>query len=111
MATFTWVPDFGSPASYAPRVKQAKFGDGYIQRAADGINVNPASFSLTFTGRSDGERAAVVAFLDARGGVESFDWTPPGAVSASKWICGKYGYTPVAYDVNTINATFEQVYE
>lgn len=111
MATFTYTPDFGSQAAYKPRVRVAQFGDGYQQRVADGINSNPAAWPVAFSNRDDTERDGILAFLEARNGTESFDWTPPFGGSAIKVTCSEWSWTPVRYNVNTVTASFKQVFE
>ena len=90
MATFTWTPDENATEDHEPRVRKVAFGDGYEQRGADGINSDLARFpGLSFSGRSTAESDAIWAFLKARGGSESFDWTPPSG-TAGKFVCPKY---------------------
>jgi phage-related protein len=110
VATFTWVPDYGAKLAMKPRVRTVQFGDGYMQRSADGINTNPRTGALSFSNRTDAEANAIIAFLDARGGVEAFDYTPPGG-SAGKYICQEYDRAQVSYDVATVTASFKQVFE
>jgi len=111
MATFEFTPDFGSQANYKPRVRMAQFGDGYQQRVADGINTSPATWPLAFTNRDDTERDGILSFLVARNGVESFDWTPPFGGASIKVTCAEWDWTPARFNVNTITATFMQVFE
>lgn len=73
---FTWPPDQGSQQNCKPNVHVAKFGDGYESRVASGLNNQPMTWSLTFDRASD-ESGAILAFIRARGGVESFTWTTP----------------------------------
>ena len=110
MATFTWVPDYSAKLTMKPRVRSVQFGDGYMQRSADGINTNPRAPALQFSNRTDSEADAIIAFLDSRGGVESFDYTPPGG-AAGKYICQEYDRTQVSYNVATVTASFKQVFE
>lgn len=110
MATFTWAPDFGATLDRSPKVKTAKFGDGYEQRVADGINNNPRNWPLTFSARTNTEAGQIMTFLDARAGVEAFDWTDPDGV-AGKFVCRKYSKTLSKYGINNVSATFEQVFE
>ena len=46
------VPDRGMARSSQPLVRSAKFGDGYEQRLADGLNSLSESFSVTFSNLS-----------------------------------------------------------
>lgn len=108
MSTFTWSPAPGPTMQVKPRVRTAKFGDGYQQRVADGIHAMPRSWSLTFT-RETADIDAIEAFLQARAGVESFDWTPPSG-AAGKWICNAWSRTAIYRNVMGITATFDEVF-
>lgn len=110
MATFTYTPDFGASQTKRPRVNSMRFSDGYEQRATFGINTNPQEWSLTFAMRTDSEASAIDAFLEARKGVESFDWTPPNS-SAGRYICREWTKTLDRNNLNTIQAKFEQVFD
>lgn len=110
MATFTWIPSHPAAADEAPDAKVAKFGDGYEQRQADGINNNLLKWSLTFANRDLTETAEIIAFLRARGGIESFDWTDPDG-NAGKYVCRSWSRSLPYGNMRTITATFEQVAE
>ena len=110
MATFTTAPDYGVQMSVKPRVRLAAFGDGYSQRVADGINTQPEEWSLTFSARTTSERDTILAFLEARNGWESFDWTSP-AGTTGKFICPEWTYTPANTATHTITAKFQQVFD
>lgn len=110
MATFNWPLSYTPKLTRKPRVLTAQFGDGYSQRVGDGINSNPASWSLTFSARDKNEASAIVAFLDAQAGVTAFTWTDPTGTTAS-YICQDYGMSrtsPLSYEVT---ATFTEVFD
>ena len=109
MSTFTWTPDIGAEGAHEPRIRAAKFGDGYEQRAQDGLNADMMTWPLSFSGRSAAEAQAIDAFLTAHGGVTAFDWTPPEAGAAQKFICKKWKRRRDSYASQTVTATFEQV--
>jgi len=110
MATFTYIPDFEASESSRPVVRRVQFGDGYEQRVTFGLHNQPVEWQLTFANRTDTERNNILSFLEARGAVESFDWTPPYG-SAAKWVCDEWSTTLVAANINTIQAKFRQVFE
>lgn len=110
MATFTYTPSFEATESSQPRVRKTAFADGYEQRVRFGLQTNPKEWGLIFAERTDTERDAILAFLDARGGAESFDWTPPRG-SAGKYVCEEWQVTLRACNFNTITAKFRQVFE
>lgn len=110
MATFTWTASFEATEASKPRVRQFQAGDGYEQRVRFGLNTNPKEWSLVFSNRTDVERDQIAAFLDARVGVESFDWTPPRG-TAGKYVCSEWQVTLSNCNNNQIRATFREVFE
>jgi phage-related protein len=110
MSTFAYVPSFEATEASKPRARKFQAGDGYEQRIRFGLNTNPKEWSLVFSNRDDTERDTILAFLDARGGVESFDWTPPRG-SAGKYVCEDWQTTLSNCNNNQIRATFRQVFE
>lgn len=69
--------DWGQPKTTTPKVTEAQFGDGYSQRAADGINTLRAVYNVAATAITLVDATTMSDFLDARLGVEAFLWTPP----------------------------------
>lgn len=110
MATFTYIADFTASKGVKPRVRAVRFGDGYEQRTADGINTQPAAWALSFNIRTDTEANAIETFLATQAGITVFDWTPPSG-SAMRVICREWNRVAQAYNVNSITCTFEQVFE
>lgn len=110
MADFTWKADFGAQEKTTPRVLVLSFGDGYEQRAANGIHRVSRSWSLTFSNRTDVEAAEIIDFLSTAGGVTGFTWTPPfGAVGT--WKVSSWQHSITNYDVNNIVAEFIEVFD
>ena len=111
MATFPSIaPTYGAQKTSQPAVRKVQFGDGYSQRLTVGLNQNPKSWSLTWE-VSEANADTIENFLDARGGAESFDWTPPDTATSYKWICGEWTKTIPYLNRATITATFVQVFE
>lgn len=111
MPTFTYAPDYSAQQQNKPRVKSMRFGDGYEQRQADGINTQPAVWNLTFANRTNTDTNSIHTFLSARGGFEAFDWVPPDSTISIKVLCREWSKTMNRFNLNTITATFEQVFE
>lgn len=110
MATFNFTPSFAPSLTEKPRVLSARFGDGYEQRVGDGINIRARSWQLTFSSRTAAEIAPIIAFLRARNGIESFDWTDPDAVSG-KFTCSEWQKTTTNAITQTLTCTFNEVFE
>ncbi len=112
MATFPSItPSYGIRKASAPIVRQVQFGDGYIQRTVFGLNQNLKSYSPKWNNISETDADTISDFLDARAGQESFDWTPPGESSSSKFICQSWSKSISYKNRATIQASFQEVAE
>lgn len=67
----------GSSHKMGFRTLTSKFGDGYSQRASDGINIAPLMLDLTFKGLTTLQFQGLRGFLQAQGGVTPFTFNPP----------------------------------
>ena len=107
--TFNWVPTVaGLSGTTTLNVRKATFGDGYTQRAADGINNRSASYQLTFV-RDAATITAILAFLDAHAGATAFYWTPllrPQLL----FTCETYTEPVKDGNVYTMTAQFDQTF-
>ena len=101
---------YGLQKNSEPNVRVAQFGSGYSQRSTFGINQNPKVFNFTFE-VSETDADTIEAFLDAQGGAENFDFTPPGEASSGKYICRNWSKEIGYLNRATIQATFEEVFE
>ena len=112
MATFPSInPTYGVQKTSKPNVRQVRFADGYEQRVTFGLNQNPKIYSLSFE-VSETDSDTIEAFLDARAADNaSFDFTPPGESSSSKFVCEGWSKSIPYLDRATIQATFRQVFE
>ena len=112
MATFPSItPTYGVRKQNRPNTRRVVFGDGYEARLLFGLNQNPKSFSLTFE-VSETDADTIETFLDARAAdSESFDFTPPGEASSSKFVCDSWSKSIPYLNRATIQATFREVFE
>ena len=112
MATFPSItPTYGLQKSSAPVVRKVQFGDGYEARLTYGINQNPKVLSLTFE-VSETDADTIETFLDARAADNaSFDFTPPGEGSSSKFVCEQWDKSIPYLNRATIQTTFREVFE
>lgn len=111
MDTWLWAESPSTSFDEEPRVKSARFGDGYSQDMPDGINTSPQSWSVQFNGVSDAAGNEMIAFLRQKAGAERFFYTPlwstaPIIVKATRWRRSHEGR-----DLSSINVTFVQVFE
>lgn len=111
MTVFTYVPDYPPTATRKPRVKSIQFGDGYEQRSPDGINTLPEIWDVQFNNRESTEIDDIEAFLSALNGVDYFQWTPPRSATQANYICRQWQRTAVKGNLDSLTATFEQVFD
>ena len=112
MATFPSItPTYGVQKRSAPNVRTVRYGDGFESRFTMGLNQDPKTYSLTFQ-VSETDADTIETFLDARAAdFASFDFTPPGEGSSSKFVCETWSKSIPYLNRATIQATFRQVFE
>jgi len=112
MAVFPSItPTDGVQKSSAPAVRKVQFSDGYEARLTFGLNQNPKIYNLTFE-VSETDSDTIETFLDARAADNaSFDFTPPGEGSSSKFVCEKWSKSIPYLNRATIQTTFREVFD
>ena len=109
------APTYGSSPKNDFRVLEASFGDGYSQRAADGLNSSKITWSLTWEVRPVADITTINDFLVDKLGFEHFLWTSPTEVTERKWICKSInGPTPISAEASgysTLSCEFEEVFD
>ena len=112
MAVFPSItPTYGVQKSSAPVVRKVQFGDGYEQRLTFSLNQNPKTYNLTFE-VSEADSDTIETFLDARADDNaSFDFTPPGESTSSKFVCEQWSKSIPYLNRATIQTTFREVFE
>lgn len=106
---FTWSPDVGSERQITPNVESISFGDGYELRVAKGINTMPRMWNVTFSAPTV-QGLAILAFLEARKGMESFRWTDPLNFTGL-FVCKEFRHRRKGFGEYEITASFKQVFE
>lgn len=107
--TFTWAPRIETSGTATYRTLSAKFGDGYEQKAADGINNKSQSWPVSFVGAA-AYITPIRDFLDARAGYQSFYWTPPLGVQ-SLYRAMTHSVKALGTDKYELTSTFEQSFQ
>lgn len=111
MSTFTWIPDTDPQSENRPEVMVVKLGDGYETRQAFGANTLLEKWNLKFSLLDKTEYDEIIAFLNARGALESFDWTPPDSDTARKFVCRQWSKSRQTANRYSISTSFEEVAE
>jgi len=109
MSQFKWVPDFGMQFNEKVRMRAASFGDGYEQRATDGLNPITGTLSMTFTRRID-VIEEILVFLKSKSNGASFTYTPPKGTEM-KMVCTDWSTTWKDHDVIQLSVNMRRVYE
>ena len=108
-------PDKGMTRSAKPSVHIMKFGDGYEQRLANGLNALKETFSIKFANRTKEEIDDIVAFFENKAGVTAFSYTIPDSNNSGettiKVVCDTWAKSYTFGDYYSATATFRRVYE
>jgi len=107
------TPRYGQQKRSAPNTRTVRFADGYEHRILFGLaqNQNPKVFNFTFD-VAQADAVKIENFLDDRANDSaSFDFTPPGEASSSKFVCEAWSKSIPYLNRATIQATFREVFE
>jgi phage-related protein len=110
------IPTFYPPVAPSPGTTQkpelailrADFGDGYSLAVPNGLNHIRKTLSLKWDVLTANQVKSITDFLEARGGVEPFYYTPPRTTTSIKWTCDDWNETMNAAGVSSFTATFKQ---
>jgi len=86
VADFNYIPTYTSNVDSIYRIKEAKFGDGYAQRVADGINSIVRQWNLEFEKISIANATSIKNFINSKLGSITFTWDTPDSETV-KVIC------------------------
>jgi phage-related protein len=114
-AIFKWCATSAS-FQVTPRVVEAQYGDGYAQRRADGINTQAREWTVEMQETDPKTASDVLTFLQARNGVDVFNWTPPRSSQTLNVICPTWSssYGTQVMDGSrqmNITMTFREVFQ
>jgi len=113
---FSWTPSYNVSVNHNPKTVTVNFGNSYEQRVPDGIFNNLINVSAKFDMRSELEATAIIHFLRARKGAESFclKHLPapyndiPGLGYKKRFVCSSFQSNFVFHNNYTVSATFIQ---
>lgn len=104
------APLVGPDQATAFAVKNATFGDGYVQRAADGINNTTDTVTLQWPFLTPSQADTIAAFIKATGGWQAISYQIPGDSAAKLWTASapsRQNFGPYS----TYSVTFTQVHD
>jgi len=105
------TPSISSRKGQSARVLEVEFGDGYNQRATDGINNVRADYGNIWRGIPNTDADTIINFLIDHAGANSFTWTDPTTATTVSVTCKKWTRTPLSLNYQTVTAEFSQVYD
>jgi len=106
---FTWCVRTDTTGAGDFLVREARFGEGYRQTSADGLNNETQQWPISIVGRET-KVGPALAFIRARQGGVAFLWTPPLG-EPGLYLCKTYNITAHGNGVFTLSATFEQTFQ
>lgn len=104
---FTWCVAPELNIVNQPRINVAKFGDGYEQRAPDGIHNNLRTFDIEIT-KKNNEITEILDFIKQKNGLIPFAWIIPKLNERVIVKCASWQIT-LSNITTKINATFTEL--
>lgn len=106
---FIWKPSYPLVFRHEPATNVIQFGKGYAQRIPEVVNNDLLHIEVTFDLRGLKETEAIIHFLRARNGAESFTFTPSVPYNLAKlFVCKNWTCDFVFKENYTIKATFDE---
>jgi phage-related protein len=104
------VPGFQSRKAIDHNIKANGFGDGYVQRSANGLNSRKDKWSLVFDAVNNTRADTLETFVNDQGCVTPFLWTPPLEATQKQWIVlpNTFNREFLGPDTSTISFNIEQ---
>ncbi len=107
MDTYIWDTYVGTSGQGVFRTRSARFGDGYVQDAGDGLNNEMQTWTHSASDLDSDTLDEIMYFLRAHKGYKKFYWTPPNGVQGC-YVCKQYTMNPGEGELRTFTAVFEQ---
>lgn len=93
------------------RILEVQYGNGYSQRALDGLNASMSSWNVSWENIPFAQFQALVAAFDAAYGIDYFTWQAPGDATTKKWIVQKWSRAAASGNYYSVSATLKQVFD
>jgi len=93
------------------RVLENPFGDGYRQRAGDGMNNIEGAYEAKWENITKAEADTLIAFFRAKGGYLPFTHTPKNETGTWIWTCKKWSRPPDRGPFTNVTATFRREFD
>jgi len=100
-----------SSAGVEFKVIATGYGNGYSQRAPDGINTSIGSWDVSWENITATEFSTVTTALETAKGADYFTWQAPGDSVTKRWVVSKYSKQAMSGDIYTVSATLTQVFD
>lgn len=115
MAFATWTPprppQLGTSKQIDQAVDAVKFGDGYEQASAAGLNSLRETWNLQWNGCTNADCDTIEAFWRSKGKATPFWYKPPGAAAPLKFRFESFRRGQIAGPVDSIDITLRQVFD
>ena len=90
-----------------------QYGDGYIQRASDGINTQKEVWNILYDNLTSAQVVTLQAFFDTVGMFGVIEWAPPNEVE-KKWIIdpdSEINFQDKAGDISDVTFSLRRIYD
>lgn len=117
MSTQLTLPDIGVDFGFTQQMNSSvittEFGDGYNQRAVDGINETRYTYNLSWTNIDTDRMRILRDFFLGTKCVTAFSWTPPDLETELLFTLtpNTLSIVPVVHGIWNITATIAQVFD
>lgn len=108
--TLSYVPTRNISGGATPRVRRTSFGDGYVQRVGDGLNIQPEKWILEYV-KKYSTIQTILGFFTVTEGVDYFWWTPPTSGAPLRFVYTSYEVAPLDNSYWKLTVNIEEVFD
>jgi len=105
------APSHSSRLTERVRLREATFGDGYVQVAADGINNTQREYRVEWRGAKRTDADALISFFRQLEGLGGFAYTLSDESAARTWRCKVWSRQRISASHDTVTANFIETVE
>ena len=102
---------YGTDMTEEYRIKRVGFGDGYSQRAEDGLNTVRQQWRLNWDRIPDALAEELRVFFRDLKGTGIIEWTPYNQPDELKWTANNFQSKPVAAMISSCSIVLTQEFD
>jgi phage-related protein len=105
-------PTYDTGGTTKFKVRKIQYGNGYSQRARDGLNSTTQTFKLEWKTIKQSDFDYIYGFFKSLAGTDAFQYQVPGLDNVQRlYVSGEITYKSIAVGVYDLNVDIEECFD